>query len=638
MLWPSLMTSFTTGNLSMNQDNCFSLEDVLNRLNSATNLAEAFASVARYGPDNLVYSAGSISDTQSTNSASPSNQNRQHRVWANSIYKDVLNRVVQTAALLKSLGIKKGDRVAIFSNTRPEWSECDYAVLWCGAVTVSLYPSLLPEEIAYILHDSDARIVILENEELLQKLKAAQQISSLNISKVISIESVADHSNVLLLADAIRSCHGADVPLPDISRDDLAAIVYTSGTTGEPKGVMQTHGNHLTNVAQASQVGIFSFQGSIFLYLPLAHSFARLIQHIGFLTPIELRFPAILNRTSSKIDLTALAIDLREANSMHIATVPRLLEKMKHGVETLSHKGGIGSWLIRSTISNALKVSKGKGGIVSQIIFNGLHPIREKIKRRLFGADFKWAISGGAKLPEDVNEFFDALGMPIYEGYGLTETCVATNVNLPGRKKIGSVGPVFPNLQIKLAQDGEICYRGPNISPGYFNKPQATSASWDHDGWFSTGDIGRIDDDGFLFITDRKKDIMVTAGGKNIPPLPIESKLKSSPLVSQVILLGEGRAFCAALFTLNLEEINLKCQQLNIQANGQFNENPQVKGWISDFVDEVNQTLPSFEQIKRFKILQGDFSVDNGMLTPTMKLRRRVILDKYRSEIEELYS
>lgn len=622
----------------MNDIDCFSLEGVLNRLNSANNLAKAFASVARYGPDNLVYSVGQVLNDRSLPEASQSSQQNQRRSWHKSIYKDVLNRVVQTAALLKSLGVKKGDRVAIFSNTRPEWSECDYAVLWCGAVTVSLYPSLLPDEIAYILRDSEARIVILENEELLHKLTAAQQISPLNISQIISIESLSQQTQVLLLSDAIKHFQGADVPLPDINREDLAAIVYTSGTTGEPKGVMQTHGNHLTNVAQASQVGIFSFHGSIFLYLPLAHSFARLIQHIGFLTPIELRFPAILSRTSSKIDLTALAVDLREASSMHIATVPRLLEKMKHGVETLSHKGGLGSWLIRLTIANALKVSNGKGGVLSQMIFNGLHPIREKIKKRLFGGDFKWAISGGAKLPEDVNLFFDALGMTVYEGYGLTETCVATNVNLPGRKKIGSVGPVFPNLEIKLAPDGEICYRGPNISPGYFNKPQATSASWDQDGWFSTGDIGRIDEDGFLFITDRKKDIMVTAGGKNIPPLPIESKLKSSPLVSQVILLGEGRAFCAALFTLNLEEINLKCQQLNIQTNGQLNENPQVKGWISDFIEEVNQTLPSFEQVKRFKILQGDFSVDNGMLTPTMKLRRKVILEKYRSEIDDLYS
>lgn len=627
----------------MTQDDRFSLDGVLNRINSAKNLAEAFASVARYGPDNLVYSAGQaindqISGEQSPHAPSATSQTNQRREWKQSLYKDVLNRVVQTAALLKSLGVKRGDRVAIFSNTRPEWSECDYAILWCGAVTVSLYPSLLPDEIAYILRDSDARIVILENEELLQKLRAAQKLSPLNISEVISLERLSDLSQAKLLSEEIARFQGANVPLPEIDRESLAAIVYTSGTTGEPKGVMQTHGNHLANVAQASEVGIFSFNGSIFLYLPLAHSFARLIQHIGFLTPIELRFPAILNRSSSKIDLTALALDLREANSMHLATVPRLLEKMKHGVETLSHKGGVSGWLLKLTIANALKVYRGKGGVIDQLIFNGLAPIREKVKKRLFGADFKWAISGGAKLPEDVNEFFDALGMQIYEGYGLTETCVATNVNLPGRKKIGSVGPVFPNLAIKLAQDGEICYRGPNISPGYFNKPQATAASWDSEGWFSTGDIGRIDADGFLFITDRKKDIMVTAGGKNIPPLPIESKLKSSPFVSQVILLGEGRAFCAALFTLNLEEINLKCMQLNIPVEGELHDNQQIKGWIADFLGQVNQTLPSFEQIKRFSILPGDFSVDNGLLTPTMKLRRKVILERYKAEIEELYS
>ncbi len=541
----------------------------------------------------------------------------------------VKEQVKNLAYYLASIGVKKGDSVAILSNTRAEWMIADLAIVSLGAISVSVYHSLVAEEVGFILYDSGAKVVFCENEEQINKLRFLSENEflipevedrsskkvKLNFRKIISFES-APELEIVVELQTIFSDPQKPIEFPLVTRSDIAALVYTSGTTGPPKGVIQTHGNHLSNVVQAIDSGMFALDGSLFLFLPLAHSFAKLIGYIGFLTPAVLKFPSVISKTESKVDLVQVAKDMANSNAEVIPVVPRLFEKIKLKLE------GIDSKLVRLTIMTALQVYEDKkqskaSTLVNSLLYHGTSPIRSKLKKKLFGGSFQHSISGGAKLPVAVNEFFDAIGIEIYEGYGLTETVVATNVNRKHNRKIGSVGPCLNGVEIKIADDGEILFRGPNISPGYYNRPVATKESFGE--WFKTGDIGYLDQDGFLFITDRKKDLIVTAGGKKIPPQELENILKGSPPISQAVILGDGRPYIVALITVDpLAEGNI-LEQVRI------------------VIEKLNQKRATYEQIKDFRIIKEDFTIENGFLTPTMKVKRKLVAEKFKELVEGMY-
>lgn len=622
----------------------------LDNVTSSQSIAEAFWKRAAQTPDTVLYRSAIASSPSGT------------RVWRTETYLTVAPKIARLAHFLRSLGVSVGTPVAILSQTREEWMLADIAIQTLGGITVSAYQSLPAQEVGYLLFDSGASIIFVENEEQGEKIQALRDSPcpiperegyaatevQVEVQRVISFETIESVADAIAFSEIVQSATLPSSPpaVPsELSRTSIASYVYTSGTTGPPKGVIQTHGNHLTNVAQVSHAGVFLLDGSLFLYLPLAHSFARLAYYVGFLTSTSLVLPAIADRKSSRIDLQGVARDLQEGAPSVLPSVPRLFEKMAAAIQAKASGKGLATQLMRITISNAQRVyrarqNKERLSLLDQILFNGLEGIRTKIKHRLFGARFSHGISGGAKLDPEVNRFFDALGITICEGYGLTETCVATHVNLPDRRKIGSVGPALEGVEVKICpEDQEIALRGPNITQGYLHRQKATAEAWDHDGWFHTGDIGRLDDDGFLYITDRKKELVITAGGKKISPQSVEGLFKRYPFISQSLYYGDGKPHCVMLFTLNEIELReiLRHRGVHYSAHTKLGELPETMKMVQDAVDAANTKLASFETIKRFAILPEDFTIEGGLLTPTMKMKRKVIVARYRDTIESLY-
>jgi long-chain acyl-CoA synthetase len=623
--------------------------NLYDNVSTASNIAEAYWRRAALTPNATLYKWATASSAEAT------------RVWHTETYTTTARKIARLAHYLSSQGVGVGTTVAIMSQTRPEWMIADFAIQTLGGITVSIYQSLPAVEAGYILFDSKARIIFVENEEQAQKIAHLRgnpcpipehegvdaHNAQLEFSHVISFERVQSlsiptvHS---IIEDDTLSAEPPPVPA-EVGRAHVASYVYTSGTTGPPKGVIQTHGNHLTNVEQVSKAGVFLLDGSLFLYLPLAHSFARLAYYVGFLTSAHLVLPAITDHQTSKVDLTSIARDIREAGACVLPSVPRLFEKMGAAIQARATGSTVQQKLLSLCIRNAQQTyerrSKGQRlGVLEQMLFNGLAPIRAKIKAQLFGAGFRHGISGGAKLDPGVNRFFDALGIVICEGYGLTETCVATHVNLPKKRKIGTVGPALDRVEVQIAAtDGEILMRGPNIAQGYLHRPQATAEAWDAAGWFHTGDVGHLDGEGFLSITDRKKELVVTAGGKKIAPISVEGLFKRHPFISQALYYGDGKPNCVMLFTLNEVELRamLKQQGFDVPPEAKLATLPAVTALVDEAVKDANATLASYETIKSFAILGEDFTIENGLLTPTMKMKRKAIVARYKDTIESLY-
>lgn len=558
-----------------------------------------------------------------------------------------INKIIR---YLKSQGIQRGDSVAIISNTRIEWVLSDLAIILLGAVSVSVYQSLTPHEIAYILYDSNTSFIFIENQEQLLKINEIFS-RTWNIPKVedrpakeirleckgcVSFENVSDvHTPFALkqLSELPSIKEDAVFYFNErITRDDIASIVYTSGTTGVPKGVVQTHGNHLSNVRQVLESGLMLETGAIFLFLPLAHSFGRLMAYVSIFSQLALRLPRVSDSRTSKIDNTLLAEDLRESNAEIIPVVPRLLEKIKAQIEALSHKKNVSGSLLSLTLKVAPQRVR-RLSVFARILHFLLFPIRKKICRRIFGTNFKYAVSGGAKLPVSVHHFFEDLGITIVQGYGLTETCVATNACRPRHNKIGSVGPVLsPDIEIKILLDGEIAFRGPNIAKGYHNRPQATKESWTEDGWFLTGDLGECDSEGFLFITGRKKELIATSGGKKIAPLPIEEMILEHKIFSQAVVVGEGRKYLSVILFLNSLEVEKSIGNSIDKPNSD-----KIDELIRSALESVNEKLASFESIKKYICSPFEFTVDNSFMTPSHKIKRNEVEKYFKNEIELLY-
>ncbi len=607
------------------------------------NLPEAFIRIASSQPSLPVYFQA------------VENSETGKRDWQSANYEDVSKKIWKLSHYLLSKNVLKGDGVAIISGTRPEWLLSDLAIQAVGGISVSVYQSLNEEESGYILFDSQASVVFAENKEqvgkilsLLQKPfpipstenRPAQNVS-IQIKQIITFEKVSPHPLVISLDEIFKNSALSQTPPTQISslmKDDIASLVYTSGTTGPPKGVIQSHGNHLANIDQSTKTGLFALNGDIFLFLPLAHSFARLIGYLGFMTTTALKFPAIVDRETSNLHAASVLRDLREANAQVIPTVPRILEKMLVGLRQKASSRSLGGMLLRTTLSVAKdryqqQKEKKRPHLKSSILFLLTTPLRRKIQHSLFGKRFSHIVSGGAKLPVEVTESFDALGITIYEGYGLTETCVATNVNRINKNKIGSVGPALQGIELKISSDGEILFRGPNITRGYLNRPLATDAQWDTAGWFHTGDLGRLDEDGYLYITGRKKELIVTAGGKKIAPQPIEEQLQASPYISHALVYGEGRPYCIALLSLEKESLKSRLSSLS----GEIGSHPEVLKIIENEIEKVNAHLSRFESIKTFRVIPFELTVENGFLTPTFKVKRGLVFESFKDLIESAY-
>lgn len=572
-------------------------------------------------------------------------------------FAEVRARINKISAYLRSMGIEKGSCVAIVSQTRPEWLEADLAILACGAVVVSVYQTLPAQDVGYILFDAGADIVFAENQEQVSKLfhllsepcsipateeRPAQNVQ-VAIRRIISFESVEPHEKVVSWRSLLDVADPGAPALDYLKRDDLASLVYTSGTTGPPKGVMQTHGNHLSNVRQAFQSTLYDGSSRIFLLLPLAHSFARLMGYICFLTTAELAFPGIADQSSSKTSPAAVMKDLREANATIVPLVPRLIEKMRDGIEAQANSAGIKGWLLSAAIGAARRVYEarrlGDTPVVFDLLLSKLFsPVVRKIGVKLFGSQLRAVISGGAKLPSPVAHYFAALGVPVLEGYGLTETCVATNVNRLASNRIGSVGPVLANdIELRLESDGEICFRGPNITRGYFKRQVATSAAWDAQGWFHTGDLGSVDGEGNLSIVGRKKEIIVSSTGKKVAPDPIEQKLTASRYINQAVLFGDDRPYCVALLYPDPSAVQAWALRQGVHFSQPLHIEPAVQELLWSEVEAVNAGIAGFERVRRILLIPEEMTVDNGLLTPTFKVRRKEVARHFAAAITQLY-
>jgi long-chain acyl-CoA synthetase len=569
--------------------------------------------------------------------------------WVDVSWRALGEEVRELALGLVALGRQTGDAVGLLSQSRAEWVRADFAIFSAGCVTIPIYPSYPAEGIAYILQDSGARTLIVEDVGQLDKaLEAARQTPGLESIVVMdglpASRASAARPRVLDWAGlrALGRGAGADATrvlndrIAAVSPDDVATIVYTSGTTGHPKGVVQTHANHLAALRAAAE-GTGVQPGDMhLLFLPLAHSFARFEGFIGIHEGLVTAFAESIDK---------LPANLREVRPHFICSVPRVFEKVYAkalaGVESGSPlKKKIFHWAVGVGRQVSQRRQAGQPvpaglrlqhAVAHKLVFSKLHAA--------LGGRLRFCFSGGAPLSREIAEFFHAVGVLVLEGYGLTETCPILAANRPGQYKLGTVGRAFPGVTLRIAEDGEIVARAANIAKGYYKKPEETAEVFKPDGWFHTGDIGEIDADGFLRITDRKKDLIKTAGGSYVAPQHIENLLKHDPFVSQSVVYGDRRPYPVALITVNPDELAKLAQSggLGDKPAAELVRAPAVVERVRRIVDDVNEKLPSYARVKRFEILPADFTQETGELTPTLKIKRKVVGTNYADVIERLY-
>jgi long-chain acyl-CoA synthetase len=537
--------------------------------------------------------------------------------------------------------VAKGDRVCILSGTRLEWSLSDYGIVGCGAVTVGIYHSLLPHDCAYIVNHSDAEILFVENQEQLDKVLEVRDDLA-NLRQLVIFDGDSDPAHNLLSWDDFLD-KGAEISDEqakqrgeEVGPEDLASLVYTSGTTGVPKGAMITNGNLLFTSQSVIECLHLMPHYKTLMFLPLAHVFARLIAYTC------LRYPAPMAFAE---DFTTVPQNLREIRPHFMASVPRLYEKAQDKILAgVEEAGGIKKILFNWAIGVGRQVSAKK--LANQPV-TGLLAVQHGIAHKLvlhkisdaLGGQLDWAISGAAPLNKSIGEFFHACGVNILEGIGMTENTSFSHVNRDDNNRFGTVGQPGPGIEARIAEDGEVLIRGGNVMKGYFKSPEATAETMDEDGWLLTGDIGEIDEDGFLRITDRKKDLIVTAGGKNVAPQRIEQIMRTCPLIGQVVAIGDKRKFISALITLDPDSIQQWAVEkgLGDKSVEELAADPSVREVIEAEVMERNKQLASYESIKKFHIVPTDFTIEGGELTPTMKVKRKVVTAKYQAQIDEMY-
>jgi long-chain acyl-CoA synthetase len=556
-------------------------------------------------------------------------------------YREAYSLAMAVAGGLHALGIAPGERVALLSENRAEWSQSDWGALLAAVPDVPIYSTLTAPQVGYILKDSGARVVFASTDEQLVKALAAKQLCQQEI-QVVVFDPVPDLPEGVLAWDAFLRM--GEEALKEVGEDhfraraeavqpeDVATILYTSGTTGEPKGVVLTHNNLYTNLRACLAV-IPVYPTDVTLsFLPLSHVFQRTADYFFFSEGCTVAYAR---------SLKTIAEDLTLVRPTKVVSVPRVYEKIfKKIVDQTGVKGRLVRWA--REVGDAWADEKLAGreptvtlraiyGLAHRLVFSKIH--------RSVGGRLEFFISGGAPLAAEINKFFYSAGILILEGYGLTETSPVLTANTPSDFQVGTVGPPVPSTEVRIAEDGEILVRGPQVMKGYFNRPEDTAAVLSPDGWFSTGDIGEIDDRGHLRITDRKKDVLVTAGGKNIPPQPIERLLSKSPFVEQAVLLGEGRNFTALLVAPAFERLEAWARSVGIAFadRTELLRNRRVQERMSHEIFKWFEDLAVFEKPKKIGLILEEFTIEAGILTPSQKVKRRAVYDRYGALIERLY-
>ncbi len=565
-------------------------------------------------------------------------------IWRDMEYTDLERRVRHAALGLWELGVGAGERVAILSHNRPEWAIADFACLTARCADVPVYPTLPAQQVAYILKDSGSRAVFVEDREQFEKV-AVERHGLPDLQHVILFDGPAEGANVHTFDDILRLGAEAEEKYPryrdealSVPRDALATLIYTSGTTGSPKGVMLTHHNFCSNVLAGLQVLVIGPDDSCLSLLPLSHSFERMAGHYTMF-----HGGVTINYAESVEQVPA---NLLETRPSVVLSVPRLFEKIYARVLENALAGGAlkrriffwarrhaEAWADKKLAKESIPVGlAAKKALADKLVFG-------KLVART-GGGIRFFVSGGAPLSPEIAKFFFAAGLPILEGYGLTETSPVISVNTLEDLRLGTVGKPIPGVEVRIADDGEILARGPNIMLGYFNKPDATREVIDAEGWFHTGDVGELDDDGFLKITDRKKDIIVTAGGKNIAPQPIENMVKTNPFVLNAVMIGDKRKFPSMIVVPDLDALKKWAEErkLEVPDPTTFLAMPDVVAKMEREVMGNLRDLASFEMPKKLVLIPEDFTIESGELTPTLKVKRRVIETKFKKEIDALYA
>ncbi len=561
--------------------------------------------------------------------------------WLPISSKEFGQRVARTARSLHAWGIRPGDRIAILSENRPEWPAADMASLLLKAVTVPLYTTLTAEQTAFVLNDAACRMIFVSSDQQLHKVLSI--LPQTQIENIIVMDQVEFTGDLAPFADKCvcmrhMTREGADdlgshleTEARSVTPDDLATIVYTSGTTGTSKGAMLTHGNIASNI-QCSLLGFNMRPGLVSIsFLPLCHITARHVDFSMLYHGVTLAYCPFIER---------LPEALQEVRPSVFVAVPRVYEKIYAQAEHKAKgfpKRAIFDWALSVGKSHKPEILAGQTPsspawkLANKLVFS---KIREGM-----GGQVETFISGGAPLGRELAEWYATVGIRIHEGYGLTETSPVIALNTPGNHRIGTVGKILANLEVRIAEDGEILVRGPSVFQGYWNRPEETKAALS-DGWFKTGDIGNIDADGYLSVTDRKKDLIKTSGGKFIAPQPIENSLKLNPLVGVPAILGDRRKFAAVIVSPNFAALEqwARANNISFSSRQELVANPKVQSLYEGIVEGINQNLARFEKLKRVILVPDEFTPDNGVLTPTMKLRRRVIEERYKQQIDELYA
>jgi long-chain acyl-CoA synthetase len=567
--------------------------------------------------------------------------------WRDITAREFRDDVVPLAKGMIAAGIASGDRVAIMSRTRYEWTVIDYAIWSAGAVTVPIYETSSAEQVEWIIGNSGARAVFAEtaaHDETIESVRG--QLPDLEMSWLIEGAAAADRSLAALTAQ------GTDIGDEQVEQrreavaaKDAATIIYTSGTTGRPKGCELTHANLLADARNATEgalTEVFDLaNSSTLLFLPLAHAFARIIQ-VGCLDS-----GVILGHTASIADLVP---DLGAFKPTFILAVPRVFEKVYNSAQQQASESPAKSRIFQAAADTAIAYSQAldagtRGGRGPGIALSLRHGLFDQLVygklRGAIGGRVQFAVSGGAALGERLGHFFRGVGITILEGYGMTELTAAATVNRPSRNKIGTVGLPIPGASVKIADDGEVLVKGPMVFPGYWHNDAATADVLDQEGWIHTGDIGSLDDEGFLRITGRKKELIVTAGGKNVSPAVLEDRLRANALISQCMVVGDNKPYIAVLVTIDEETLPYWKKQHGKPADAtvaDLKDDPELVAEIQGAVDEANKAVSRAEAIKRFRVLTIDFTEAGGQLTPSLKLRRSVVSKECAADIEALYS
>ncbi len=555
--------------------------------------------------------------------------------WVGVTSQQFLDQVKAVAKGIVASGVEPGQRVGIMSRTRYDWTVADYAIWYAGATVVPIYETSSAEQVEWILGDSNAVGVFLEsakNKKVFDEV--ADRIPDCTRAWIFDDGAL----DTLVAAGAGISDEELERRRATLNPESLATIIYTSGTTGRPKGCMLTHGNFMFEVDNivAGMPQLFTVQGaSTLLFLPLAHVFGRIIQlgciHSG-------------TRLGHAPDVKNLLGDLQSFQPTFLLAVPRVFEKVFNSAQqkaTAEGKGNIFNTAAQTAIDYSKSLDTGGPGLGLKIKHKVFDRLVYGKLRAAMGGKIEWAVSGGAPLGDRLGHFFRGIGVTILEGYGLTETSAATTVNRPDALKIGTVGQPFPGASVKVAADGELMLAGAQIFKGYWNNPTATAEAIEPDGWFHSGDIGEIDDQGFVKITGRKKELIVTAGGKNVAPAVLEDRLRANWLVSQCMVVGDAQPFIAALVTIDPESFPGWLKQAGKPEGStiaSMTNDPDLVAEIQKAVNEANKAVSNAEAIKKFTILQEDWTEEGGQLTPSMKLKRNVVMKEYASEVDALYA